>query len=181
MVLQQKHSTAAFKEESTSGVDLGSEWLNYAMKFMVETKTRDTCFGADVQKLRQEKWPVTHMDTYLKCCDTRENTVAWVKALAECVMTYLSESVGGGGEMYYPFEEAFREQVSPGRLKLLETDGFVKLRDIDIEVGTTKNIDELCMDNFICDTVFYCFGLEKELLLGSKEQWPKESLALAYG
>jgi hypothetical protein len=35
------------------------------------------------------------------------------------VMTYLSESVGEGGEMYYPFEEAFREHVSPGILKLL--------------------------------------------------------------
>jgi hypothetical protein len=32
--------TAAFKEvlKSTLGVDLGSEWLNYAMNFMVETK-----------------------------------------------------------------------------------------------------------------------------------------------
>jgi hypothetical protein len=32
--------TAALKEvlKSTSSVDLGSEWLNYAMKFMVETK-----------------------------------------------------------------------------------------------------------------------------------------------
>jgi hypothetical protein len=36
--------TAAFKEvlKSTSVVDLGSEWLNYAMIFLVETKTRDT-------------------------------------------------------------------------------------------------------------------------------------------
>jgi hypothetical protein len=123
--------------KSTSGVDLGSEWLNYAMKFMVETKTRDKCFGADVQKLRQDKWPVTHMATYLNCGDTREDTVARVKAVSECVMTYLSESVGEGDEMYYPFEEAFHEQVSPGLLKLLETDGFVKLRDIGIEVGTT--------------------------------------------
>jgi hypothetical protein len=49
--------TAAFKEvlKSTTDVDLGSEWLNYAMKFMVETETRDTCFGGDVQKLRQDK------------------------------------------------------------------------------------------------------------------------------
>jgi hypothetical protein len=114
-------STAAFKEvlKSTSGVDLGSEWLNYAMKFMVDTKTRDTCFGADVQKLRQDKWPVTRMATYLKCGDTREDTVARVKAVSECVMTYLSESFGEGDEMYYPFEEAFREQVSPVLLKLL--------------------------------------------------------------
>jgi hypothetical protein len=39
--------TAAFKEvlKSTSGVNLGSEWLKYAIRFMVETKTRDTCFG----------------------------------------------------------------------------------------------------------------------------------------
>jgi hypothetical protein len=81
--------TAAFKEvlKSTSGVNLGSEWLNYAMNFMVEIKTRDTCFGVDVQKLRQDKWPVTHMATYLKCGDTREDTVARVKAVAECVMT----------------------------------------------------------------------------------------------
>jgi hypothetical protein len=104
------------------------------MKFMVETKTRDTCFGADVQKLHQDKWPVTHMATYIKCVDTREDKVTRVKAVAECVMTYLSESVGEGGEMYYPFEETFREKVIPG----LETDGFVKLRDIGIEVGTTK-------------------------------------------
>jgi hypothetical protein len=90
--------TAAFKEvlKSTSCVDLGSEWLNYAKKFMVETKTRDTCFGAGVQKLCQDKWPVTHVAIYLKCGDTREDTVARVKAVAECVMTYLSESVGEG-------------------------------------------------------------------------------------
>jgi hypothetical protein len=31
-------------------------------------------------------------------------------------MTYLSESVGGGDYIYYLFEEAFREQVSPGVL-----------------------------------------------------------------
>jgi hypothetical protein len=47
---------------------------------------------------------VTHLDTYLKCGDTREDTVARVKAVAESVMTYLSESVGEGDEMYYPFE-----------------------------------------------------------------------------
>jgi hypothetical protein len=69
--------TAALKEvlKSTSGVDLGSEWLNYAMIFLVETKTRDTCFGADVQKLRQDKCPVTHLATYVKCGDTREDMV----------------------------------------------------------------------------------------------------------
>jgi hypothetical protein len=51
VVLQQQFFMAAFKEvlKSTSGVDLGSEWLNYAMIFLVETKTRDTCFGAGVQ------------------------------------------------------------------------------------------------------------------------------------
>jgi hypothetical protein len=87
--------------------------------------------------------------------------------------------VGEGDEMYYPFEEAFIEQVSPSLLKLLETDGIVKLRDIGIEAGTTQSLDELCMDDFICDAVFYCFGLDQELLLGPKEQWPKE--ALAYG
>jgi hypothetical protein len=56
--IETKKITAAFKEvlKSTSGVDLSYEWLNYTMKFMVETKTRDTCFGADVQKLRQDKW-----------------------------------------------------------------------------------------------------------------------------
>jgi hypothetical protein len=53
------------------------------MKFMVETKTRDTCFGADVQKLHQDKWPVTHMATYLKSGDTHEDMVAWAKAVAE--------------------------------------------------------------------------------------------------
>jgi hypothetical protein len=37
-----------------------------------------------------------------------------------------------------------------------------------IEVGTTKSIDELCMDNFICDAVFYFCGLDQELLLGPK-------------
>jgi hypothetical protein len=51
--------------------------------------------------------------------------------------------------MSYLFEEAFYEQVSPGLLKLLETDGFVKLCDIDIEVGTTKSLAELCTENFI--------------------------------
>jgi hypothetical protein len=93
--------TAAFNEvlKSTSGVDLGSDWLNYAMKFLVETKTCDTCFGADVETLRQYKWPVTHLATYVKCGDTREDTLSRVKAVAECVMTYLSESVGEGGEM----------------------------------------------------------------------------------
>jgi hypothetical protein len=134
---------------------------------------------ADVQKLRQDKWPVIHMARYLNCGDTCKDTVARVKAVAECVMTYLSESVGERDAMYYLFEEAFCEQVSPGILKLLETDGFVKLRDIGIEVGTTKSLDEFCMEIFICDAVFYCFGLDQEFILGPKEQCPKE--ALAYG
>jgi hypothetical protein len=43
------------------------------------------------------------MATYLKCGDTREDTVARLKAVAECVMTYLSESVGEGDEIYYMF------------------------------------------------------------------------------
>jgi hypothetical protein len=36
--------TAVFKEvlKSTMDVDLGSEWLNCAIKFMVKTKTHDT-------------------------------------------------------------------------------------------------------------------------------------------
>jgi hypothetical protein len=160
VVLQQQFFTAAFKEvlKSTSGVELGYEWLNYAMKFMVETKTRDTCFGADVQKIYQDKWPVTHMFTYLKCGGNCEDTVAWVKDVEECVMTYLSESVGEGDEMYYPFEEEFRKEVSPGLLKLLETYAVVKLLDIGIEVGATKSLDELCMDDFISDAVFYFLG-----------------------
>jgi hypothetical protein len=51
LVFQQQFFTAAFKEvlKSTSGVDLGCDWLNYAMIFLVETKTCDTYFGADVQ------------------------------------------------------------------------------------------------------------------------------------
>jgi hypothetical protein len=106
--------TAAFKEvmKSTSGI-LCSEWLNYSIKFMVETKTRDTCFGADVQKLRQNKWHVTHIATYLKCGDTCEKMVARVKAVAESVMTNFSEGVGGGGDYFYFFEEAFHEQIIP--------------------------------------------------------------------
>jgi hypothetical protein len=64
---------------------------------------------------------MTYMATYLKCGNTQKETVARVKVLAECVGTYLSESVGEGGELYYHFEEAFREQVSPGLLTLLET------------------------------------------------------------
>jgi hypothetical protein len=48
----------------------------------------------------------------------------------------------------------------------LKTKGFVKICEIGIEVGTTKSLDELCMDYFICDAVFYCFGLDQELLLG---------------
>jgi hypothetical protein len=108
------------------------------------------------------------MATYIKCGDTREYTVAQVKAVAECVMTYLSESVGEGDDMYYPFEEAFPEQVGPGLLKLLETDGLVKLCDICIDVGLTKSLDELCMDDFIRDAVFYFFGLDQEFLLGPK-------------
>jgi hypothetical protein len=113
------------------------------------------------QKLLQYKWHVTHLAAYGKCCDTRKDTVSQVKAVAECAMTYLSESVGEGDDMYYPFEEAFRWQVSPSILKLVETDCFSKLRDIGIEVGTTKSLDELCMDDLIFDAVFFCFGLDQ--------------------
>jgi hypothetical protein len=35
------------------------------------------------------------------------------------------------------------------------------------------------MDDFICGAVFYFFGLDQELLIGPKEQWPKS--ALEYG
>ena len=164
---------------STKDVDLGHEWLNYAMKFMVETKTRGTSFGRDEQKLRSDKYPVTHMATYLQCGDTPEETTDRVKAVAECVMTYLSESVGEGDDLYYPFEEAFREKVSPKLMDHLEKGGFTELRDVGVEVGTTLSLDEYCLDEFICDAVFYCFGLDQELLLGPKEQWPKP--ALAYG
>jgi hypothetical protein len=119
------------------------------------------------------------MAMYLKCGDTQEDTVARVKVVVECVMTYLSESVGKGNKMHYPFEEAFHEQVSPNLAMLLETEGFAKLSKIGIEVGTTKSVDEVYMDVFICDDVFYCFGLDQEFLLGPKEQGPKE--ALVYG
>jgi hypothetical protein len=46
-----KFFTAAFKEvlKSTKDVDLGSEWLNYAIKFTVEIETHETCVGADLQ------------------------------------------------------------------------------------------------------------------------------------
>jgi hypothetical protein len=154
---------AAFKEvlNSTNDVNLGSEWLNYAMKFMVETKTRDTSYGCDVQKLRSDKWHMTHISAYLKTGDTQKETVARVQSVAECMMTYFSESVGEGDDLYYPFEESFREQVSPSLVEHLEKDGFLKLRDIGIEIVTIKSIDELCMDDFICDAVFYCFGLDQ--------------------
>jgi hypothetical protein len=42
---------------------------------------------------------VTRMATYLKCGDTQEETVERVKAIAECAMTYLSESVGEANEL----------------------------------------------------------------------------------
>jgi hypothetical protein len=123
---------------------------------------------------------VIHMAMYIKCGDTLEETVGRVKDVTECVMTYLSESVGEGDETYYPFEEAFCKQVIHGLLKRLETDCFLKLHDIGIEVGTTKSLYELCMDDFICDAVFYCFGLDQELLLGPKDHWPKEALAYVW-
>jgi hypothetical protein len=48
--------TAALKEvlNITNDVDTGSEWLKYAMKFMVDTQNRFILYGADVQKLRQD-------------------------------------------------------------------------------------------------------------------------------
>jgi hypothetical protein len=113
---------------------------------------------------------VIHMATYLKCGFTPEETVARVKDVAECVMTHFSDSVGEGVELYYTFEVAFCKQVSPSLLTLLEYEGFLKLRGIGIEIGTTKSLDELCMEDFICVAVFYCFGLGEELLLGPKEQ-----------
>jgi hypothetical protein len=87
--------TGVFKEVLKS--------LKYAMKFMDETKNRYTCFGDEFQKLQQDKWPVTHMVTYLKCVNTRENTVARVNAVTEFVMTYLSESVVEGDDMYLAY------------------------------------------------------------------------------
>ena len=81
------------------------------------------------------------MATYLKCGDTPEETTERVKAVAECVMTYLSESVGEGDDLYYPFEEAFQGKISPSILTRLENDGFKQLRDIGIEVRTTLSLD----------------------------------------
>jgi hypothetical protein len=50
--------TAAFKEvlKSTKDIDIGYERLNYAIKFIAKNDTRETCFGADVQNLRQDKY-----------------------------------------------------------------------------------------------------------------------------
>jgi hypothetical protein len=44
LVFQPKKFTAAFKDvlKSTSGVDLGSDWLSYVMIFLVERKTHET-------------------------------------------------------------------------------------------------------------------------------------------
>jgi hypothetical protein len=43
--------TAAFTEilKSTKDVDTGYEWLNYAIKFMVDTQTRVACSGSGVR------------------------------------------------------------------------------------------------------------------------------------
>jgi hypothetical protein len=174
--------TAALKDmlKKTEDVDFGSDWLNYALKFMVEVPTRDTCFGADVQKVRNERYTVTHMATYLKCGATEAETAVRVTAVAECLMTYLSESTGEGDEMYYPFEEAFRDKVSPNLLGHLQKGGFLELRGVGFEIGTTLSLDELCMDDFICDAVFYCFGLNQELLMGPREQWPKAALGFGW-
>jgi hypothetical protein len=107
----KKIQTDAFKKvlNITKDVDIGSEWLNYVINIMVGNKTRDTSYGSGVQKLRSDKWPVTDMAVYLKNGDTQKETVAWVQSVAECVMTYVSDSVGEGGELYYPFEEAFHK------------------------------------------------------------------------
>jgi hypothetical protein len=45
--------TAACKEvvDITKTVDTGAEWLNYAIKCMVDTKTQDTCYEVCVQKI----------------------------------------------------------------------------------------------------------------------------------
>jgi hypothetical protein len=76
--------------KSTKDVDFGSEWLNYVIEFIVETETCETCVGADVQKLRQDKWHVTNMATYIKCGDNQEETVERVKAVVDCVINNLS-------------------------------------------------------------------------------------------
>jgi hypothetical protein len=49
-------------------------------------------------------------------------------------------------------------------LTFLGTDGFVKLCDVGIEIGMIKSLDELCMDDFICDFVLYCFASGISLL-----------------
>jgi hypothetical protein len=36
------------------------------------------------------------------------------------------------------------------------------------------------MDDFISDALLYCFGLNQDILLGLKEQWPKEELAYGW-
>jgi hypothetical protein len=84
--------------------------------------------------------------------------------------------LGERDKLYYPFEEAFREQVSSTIATLLETEGFVKLRDIGIASGTTEIIDELCMDDFICDAVFYVLVWIRNFFLdqknsGLKQRW----------
>jgi hypothetical protein len=80
-----------------------------------------------VQNTHQDKWHVTHMATYLKCGNKKEEKFARVKDVSECLMPYLSESVGDEDELCYPFEEAFCEQVGPGLFNLLETDFYETL------------------------------------------------------
>jgi hypothetical protein len=43
---------------------------------------------------------VTRMATYLKCGDTQEETVAQMKDVTDCVITYLYESVIEEDELY---------------------------------------------------------------------------------
>jgi hypothetical protein len=70
--------------------------------------------------------------------------------------------------LYYPFDEAFHEHGSPNLATLLETEGFAKLCDIEIEIGTTKSLDELCMDEFIVTLCYFVLVWIRNFFLDRK-------------
>jgi hypothetical protein len=69
---------------------------------------------------------------------------------------------GEGDYLYYHFEEAFRGQASSGILNFLETDGFLKLHDIVIEIGTPSVLTSCIWMISSVMLYFYFFCLSRD-------------------
>jgi hypothetical protein len=178
-----KALTDLVDNQKVNGVypDLGLPYLNPDIREIDVVATRTKKFDEDdTRECRHGKFLSTHLNTFVKCAASSDNTLDRIRGFAEWMQIQLSESTEDDGKVNYPFENLFEHGPTLGVLKWWGENENKLTRSMGYTVGTLKALDEYLQHDYVKMAVPFCLSLGTDLQHQALSSWPANSLALGW-